>query len=467
MKLRRCKRNPTIRLEVESEIKAKSNERNLARTFDLFAVSEKNPINQIKGKRTGTHVAIDILDNRMRNLPYLIKVPQLLQKHFKFMHNLGILLNKYDGDILSGSAYILKKAFFWIFSTLTVIDSVKLIKYFSIGYLHEGDLFKYTTLLYVFLNAFIRLYFLYMLVCDQAKIVSIQKTIKAMIDSLENVVNQDYTTTNQELCFLVYIWTLALVGPFVLVMFGNATLSSGWSFGDTIKMKTLKISEILFVWTTNSTEAYRAQAALYDKYVDNWSYMSLFLGISCTILEFFGYILDSAVDDLFLLIATTVYKLMSDFKFETILQNNFKTHSELAWRHYSMLQNISRDIDLAFGSFLKIAHLRNLIRCGYYLLMLTGDESFDVECIIFTLEMLKIVATYSVAAKASSTNKNFRKWIQRTYREQTCIVVGSKHLNTSLIVDELATNPIGLGSGNFHIDESFTIKVVIIISQFV
>ncbi|CAL8116738.1 unnamed protein product [Orchesella dallaii] len=57
-------------------------------------------------------------------------------------------------------------------------------------------------------------------------------------------------------------------------------------------------------------------------------------------------------------------------------------------------------------------------------------------------------------------NKDFRRWIQRIYVEQTCIVVGSKHLLTVIIVDELATNPIGLGSGNFHIDESFAMKFI-------
>ncbi|CAL8116735.1 unnamed protein product [Orchesella dallaii] len=446
-------------LEVEPVIKSKHVAQNVGGTYELFSISDKNPISQTKNINIGNNVTTVIPAHPLRNLPYTIQVPQFLRKHFKFMYNTGFLPNKYEGSPISGIAGILKKTIFWIFSTLSVIDGVQLIKYFSIGYLHEADLFRYTTTLYVILKAFTRLNFLYLLVWGEAKIVQIQKTINMMADSFKNVVTQDNATKTQERWILTCIWTLTLAGSVVLVMFGRVTIGSGWSLEDTIKLKAFKFSEVLFVWALNITEVDLAHAVLLEEYVYNdGSYLSFFLGILCSVLEFFGYVLDSAVDDLFLLTSMTMYKLLSDFKFETVSQDNTNIHSELVWRHYRMLQNISKDVDLAFGTFLKISHFRNLIRCGYYIFTLTGDESFDVDFIIFTLSILKIATTYFIAAKASCTNKDFRRWIQRIYVEQTTIVVGSKHLQTVLIVDELATNPVGLGSGNFHIDESFAMK---------
>jgi len=45
------------------------------------------------------------------------------------------------------------------------------------------------------------------------------------------------------------------------------------------------------------------------------------------------------------------------------------------------------------------------------------------------------------------------------YIEQPVIVVGTRQLQTGLVLGELSTSPIGLGKDNFHVDESFVMKV--------
>ncbi|CAL8144259.1 unnamed protein product [Orchesella dallaii] len=219
------------------------------------------------------------------------------------------------------------------------------------------------------------------------------------------------------------------------------------------------MASIVFVWTSNVTAANEIEDYLIAQYGENISCMSVFFGVSWMVLELFGCIYDSVVIDILLLTVLTLFKLTKGFEFEKMSPINVKPHAEMVWRHYKQLRKISEKIDLTFGNVFKWIHVSNLNTCGYYLLALTRSGArYDIYFFLFTIDILKITLVYIIAAKASNTNKVFRKWVQRTYVAQPYITVGATQFKTSIILDELATKPLGLGSDNFHFDESFVIK---------
>ncbi|CAL8148054.1 unnamed protein product [Orchesella dallaii] len=257
---------------------------------------------------------------------------------------------------------------------------------------------------------------------------------------------------------LISIWTLNFAGALVLTIFGFATISSGWSWEVFMQLKSYQFGRDLLVWTSNSTEFRQIVDDMYDEY-QNVTTFSAFFAISNAVLEFYGHIYDSAATDVLLLAVITMFKLINDFKFEKVLPTQPKEHFDVVWMHFRQLQSISGSIDSAFGNLFKLIHLDNLITCGYYLQMLTTDTSFNLYFLLLTSHIFKVGLIYFIATKASSKNKAFRAWTQETYVEQRYIKVGTKRLKTSLVLDELTTKPIGIGSDNFHVDESFVIKV--------
>ncbi|CAL8147736.1 unnamed protein product [Orchesella dallaii] len=219
------------------------------------------------------------------------------------------------------------------------------------------------------------------------------------------------------------------------------------------------MGSVVWIWTSNVTAAEEIEERLMDEYTINVSCMSAFLGLSWMVFELFGRIYDSVVTDILLLTLLTMAKLTKDFKFEKTLPIESKVHAEMVWRHYEQLRRGFEEIDLTFGSLFKWVHVSNLLACGYYLMLITGRTRYDVYFLLSTLEIFKISIVYFTAAKTSNTNKAFRKWVQRTYVAHQFINFGAMRLTTSIILDELTTKPLGLGSDNFHVDESFVIKV--------
>ncbi|CAL8143667.1 unnamed protein product [Orchesella dallaii] len=447
----RYKLNPTIKFT----IKSKTHKNHQDPDISLCAITNSEPVNT--SRRNRNHVVIDFAINDINNkLPYTIKVPSLLQKHFNCMYNTGIFPYNYAGKGFLRIKCVLQQTLFWMIATLSIIDALRLVKYFSVGYIQKGDLYGYTIMSFMVLKACIRFYFLYALVFKCLAIANVQKTIEAFTNSMQNMVQQDSNVL--EHLILGCMWTFTFMGSFVGTIFGYASVSSGWSIETAVTIKSFQMSEAMFLWTSNSTEILDIRMELLEKYGLVMSYTSGFLALASAVLEFFGSIYDNAVDDLLLVVATTVYILVNDFQFGKVTPIELGRDSELVWKHYRQLQTVSEVMENAFGKLFKITHFSNLIRCGYYLLILTRDNGYDVYFFLFTLTIIKLIITSFLGVNASGKNNQFRRWIQQTYLEQPCIVVGNRHLQTSLVLDELTTNPIGLGSDNFHVDEGFILK---------
>jgi len=84
-----------------------------------------------------------------------------------------------------------------MFSILMIIDGIRLVKFCSIGYLHKGDFFRYTVMLYNLLKALIRVNFIYVLVHNSDKITKVNKGIESMTDSLKDYLNNNYSISNK------------------------------------------------------------------------------------------------------------------------------------------------------------------------------------------------------------------------------------------------------------------------------
>ncbi|CAL8147739.1 unnamed protein product [Orchesella dallaii] len=350
---------------------------------------------------------------------------------------------------------------YWVFSTLSILDSLKLAKYLSVGYVQKGNLYRYTIMSHKILRVIIRTYFTYAMFYNRDTIGKLQKTIDSMKNTMTRNVNKRYSNTNnnQENLILVSILTLTLLGSFVATIFGFASITSGWSFVNVFTDKSAQMASVVFLWTSNVTAAEEIEDHLIEQHGENISCMSVLFGVSWIVLELFGRLYDSVVTDILLFTILTMHKLTKDFEFEKTSPIEVKSHAEMVWRHYRQLRQISEEIDSTFGSIFKWIHVSNLFARGYYLSLLTNSAGYDTYFLLLTFNILKILLVYLTAAKASHKNKAFRKWVQRTYAEQPSIIVGATHLTTCIILDELATKPLGLGSDNFHVDESFVMKV--------
>lgn len=72
-----------------------------------------------------------------------------------------------------------------------------------------------------------------------------------------------------------------------------------------------------------------------------------------------------------------------------------------------------------------------------------------------------VIFDYNVRYFPFPQNVVIQNWIKEfcSVQRESVIVVQGKHANVALLVDEVMSNPIGLGKGEFYINQSFILKV--------
>ncbi|CAL8103885.1 unnamed protein product [Orchesella dallaii] len=400
-RLQRCwgrhKLNPTAVLDVKPATKPA--EENSQIEIELQNISDENSNqNGTINRRVRNDFIISVSPDSDSIIlsPYTIQDSKILQKHFNFMNNVGLSPNKYDGKQISQTRNICQQVIFWILCSLSIIDAIIGTKQLSVGYVKRGDLYTYTFMSYMILRTCIRVFFVYILVCNQEKIVKVQKTIASLTRFMSTITPGKM----QDSWTLISIWAFNFVGSFVVSIFGFASLKIGWSLQTFLQLNSYTFAQTLFVWTSNSTEMDRITDYLWEEYSEVTT-LSAFFAVFNVGLEFYGRIYDSTATDILLLAVFIMFRLLNDFKFEQVLPTEPKEHFDVVWMHFRQLQIISGSIDTAFGNLFKLIHLNNLITCGYYLQMITADVSMTVHTLLLSFHVFKVGLIYFLATKAS------------------------------------------------------------------
>ncbi|CAL8080458.1 unnamed protein product [Orchesella dallaii] len=254
---------------------------------------------------------------------------------------------------------------------------------------------------------------------------------------------------------------VTLITAFIKGIFGWVFSRYQSSLSESVLDGSFTMSLSLFVWTTNGTKFDEQASVLYGLYGETFSPTTVFFGCMKTAMDFFGELSDSVINDVMFISATTIYNLAIEFQLQ--MERNEKITDIL--KQYKQLQKVSTCIEEAFGGLFKLSHANNLLSCGYLVLILVSDIDYPIKTIFVILQIVKVEVACYLTIKASSVNKCFRQYVRDSIIDSETTDVDMK-LTALAVLDESLESPIGLGSENFFIDETFVLKFATMVGTF-
>lgn len=297
---------------------------------------------------------------------------------------------------------------FAIFTTLSVLQALLSVKYFTLINLAEGGIENFITMAFFIMNACTKVYYIYLHVRREKNVTRMLVSTRKLRDfSKRHSTARNEWQSSSSVTFATALGITSIMVPLIQAIF------SDWTLKGTILLFSKVMRIHMYAWKPEVFDDDSDDGILrtiVERFQNDLTTPNILVGVFGIMLNISSAAQINVAGDLMLVTARTIKEEMTVFVERIYSQNNNYDNITLTeflsedgpWVHFQLLKRGVNDSNDAFDSLLKYMHINNMMRFVYFVMNAFDGEFSLFQFISLVYNIVKTSCTYRSATKAAN-----------------------------------------------------------------